>query len=392
MAKADELRQLIVKQCEDYSLYFEDRGPGIFKVWTGHVSGISLILSANDPRDFNYYFLVRTFDVCYSGDRSDAHVIISLMFSSFLRSNGHALSCSLFDIPHPVVPDEIWGRYIVPVQDPTASGIVTWDQRKEIVSDIIKLMATWNQLFWHFASCPCHDCCKENRVENWRDYNLPQEISDSVNKIFGTPSRTNSGGKPRPEWSYLYDIDHEVTIIKSEELSLYLNYIAVNNGRSLEKIDGVNGKVIIDKGLYNFLSTESVNELRTLFKNLFSTSESIKFQTIPMENMIVSVARPYIVAIGRLSGLYEFKAEKEIVRQRHNQESALLFPIPQFEWETEICPDQFEGLIKTLLEREYNVKSVRRASPINQGDKGRDLIIEWNIIDSGIISEISPPK
>jgi len=43
------------------------------------------------------------------------------------------------------------------------------------------------------------------------------------------------------------------------------------------------------------------------------------------------------------------------------------------------------------LEREPNVKIVRRPAPINQGDKGRDLLIEWYISNQNVISKDHPP-
>lgn len=390
MSELTEIKQLIEEQCEEYSLFFEERGSGSFKVFTGETSGISLLLNVEAPGDFNYYFLVRTHDICYFGDRSDAHVVFSLIFSSFLRVQKCPVSCSLFDIGHPV-EDEIWGRYIMPVQDPGVSGISSWDQLKVTVPEIIKVMVTWREVFWSFLDCPCAQCCKESGVENFRVYELPQEIGDSVNKCFGSSPRVNFGRRARPKWSFLYDIDHEVTIIKSDELSSYFNYILKASGRSSENISGINGQFIVDKDLYNFVSFTTINELTKLFQSLFTTSESVTFPIIALENMIVTVVSPYIVALGRLSGLPEFKAEREIVRQRHNRESALLFPVPQFEWEAEICPDQFEALVKVLLQREHGVKRVRRASSINEGDKGRDLLIEWRIIDSDIASETNPP-
>ena len=56
-----------------------------------------------------------------------------------------------------------------------------------------------------------------------------------------------------------------------------------------------------------------------------------------------------------------------------------------------VCPEQFELLIKLLLERERNVKSVRIPAPINQGDKKRDLIIEWRVRNPNIVSKTQPP-
>ncbi len=239
MSESEEIKQSIKTQCEAYSLFLEERGLNGFKVFTDNASGISLILNVSSPNDFSYYFLARTFDINYHGDRSDAHVILSLMFSSFLRMHSHAVSSSLFDIGHPVIEDEIWGRYIVPVQESRTSGISTWGHLKVAVSEIIKVMALWREVFWHFASCPCDQCCKANGTENHRGYELPSELTNSVNKVFGSSSRINFGNRTRPKWSYLYDIEHEVTIIKSEELSSYFKHIVSVTNRRAEMVDGI---------------------------------------------------------------------------------------------------------------------------------------------------------
>lgn len=108
--------------------------------------------------------------------------------------------------------------------------------------------------------------------------------------------------------------------------------------------------------------------------------------------MLITVVKDYIIALGRLAGKYEFKQERELVRKRHNLESQLLFPVSEFEWINPVCPDQFEILIKSLLEREPNVVTVRRPAPTNQGDKGRDLLIEWNIVNPTVLSDKTPPS
>ncbi len=107
--------------------------------------------------------------------------------------------------------------------------------------------------------------------------------------------------------------------------------------------------------------------------------------------MILSVSSPYLIALGRLTGEYKFRVEKEKIRQRHNKESEFLFPISEYDWNDSICPNQFEDLIKALLERESSIESVRKNSPTNQGDKGRDLLIDWNVTNDVFVSEgISP--
>ena len=125
-----------------------------------------------------------------------------------------------------------------------------------------------------------------------------------------------------------------MTIIKSEELSEYVEATQKINDRKREKIKGINGELILDGELKNYIDNKVIVEFKKITKSL-SQKESRKVNLIPLENMIIAVANPYIIALGRLSGINEFKIEREILRKRHNKESELLFPVPLFEWE---CP------------------------------------------------------
>lgn len=391
MENYGELIDLIKAKCNEYSLTITSDSVNDFRIFTDHASGITLYLNFEKPTGFTFHFLERTYDIVYHGDRTDAHVVISLMFASCLRSFKSGISCSLFDIPHPAIEDEIWGRYIMPQQTPGFIGISTWKQVQEAVLDLIGMLAAWREVFWSFASCPCEECCKRNQVDNYREYQISEEIAFSITETFNPPSRTNSGSRARPNWMFFYDIDHEVTIIKSTELSTYLEQIDYLGNRKPEFVQGMNGKLIIEGEIKNFISKSSYKVLNKLFRSLIKNYKQSDCQIFPMENMIVSVVNPYIIGLGRLSGINEFKYERERLRLRHNQESRLLFPISTFEWEDRVCPNQFEALVKTLLEREPTIKTVRKPAPMNQGDKGRDLLIEWYVINPTIASETQPP-
>lgn len=386
-----DLKSLITLQCEKLSLHLDNSSENNFRIFTDESSGITLFIEIDSQTNFSFYFLQRTHDVIYNGDRSDAHMVLSLMFACFLRCYNSGISCSFFDIPHPVIENEIWGRYIMPEQMPSFIGFSTKEKRNEAISELIEITAFWRLIFWNFASCPCDECLKENNIDHTREYELPEEFMQAINTIYKSPKNVNYGGRVRPNWTYLYDIDHEITIIKSEELSNYLSSILRISNRSPEQLKGINGKLIVDGEIKNFLSKKTIATLNKLSKNLHQSIRPIEYATIPFENMVVALTKPYIIALGRLSGLNEFKSERELIRFRHNQEAEFLFPISIFEWIDNPCPDQFEKLIKALLEREPNVKAVRRPAPINQGDNGRDLIIEWNVINPNAASQVTPP-
>lgn len=392
MSEIAKLTEYVNDLCEEHSLYVEESSNGRFRIFTDQASGLTLFLQVKGPTDFSFYFLERTYDILYNGDRTDVHVVLSLMFASFLRAFESEISCSLFDIPHPVIEDEIWGRYIMPEHTPSLWGISNWDKLKDAISKIILSITIWREFFWEFAGCPCQECLKRNNIEsNTREYDLPPELNHSENKLLKSSSNLNSGRRHRPDWSYFYDIKNKITVIKSETLSAYLDSIQKLSKNKSEIVEGIKGKFILQGELKNYLADSYIAELKKLYKAIGQKSFSEGFQILPLENMLISVSKPYIIALGRLCGIHRFKNERESLRIRHNRESHLLFPVALFEWQDNVCPDQFESLIKALLEREPNVVSIRKVSPINQGDGGRDLLIEWNIRNERIVSEVRPP-
>lgn len=377
--------------CDAHALMLEAKGENSFKISTDSASGLSLIVDLEES-NFSFYYLIRTYDIIYHGDRSDVHVILALMFASFIRLVGDGISVSLFDIAHPVVEDEIWGRYIMPVQTPGILGASSIEEKYDKISILIFLMTTWREWFWTTLGCPCLNCQKKAGGDIYRKHEVPEEIESTIDQVFKYPKRSNYGNRTIPNWHYFYDIDHEVTIIKSKELATFLNLVVANSKRAPKKIKSLNGTLIIDGELKNYLSNSTKAKFDKIIKSLTKTKTKLYYDIIPMENMVIAVADDFVIALGRLSGIYEFKQHREKLKERHNQESELLFPIPSFVWELSPCPEQFEKLVKSLLEREPDVKSVRIPAPIKQGDKGRDLIIEWRVGNRNVMSERNPPK
>ena len=386
-----ELKAIVEKLCKKHHLIIQIAEDNYFKIFTDQSSGITLFLQLDENQNLSFYFLQRTYDVFYTGDRSDAHVILSLMFTSFLRFYKSGISCEQFDIAHPVVPDEIWGRYLVPIQVPILHGISTAKQLIEVVTEIIEMVAFWRESLWYFTGCPCDKCMKAENLNNSNYKYSLEDIEDLFSDLHSISSRNNYGDRERPEWVYFYDIEEEVTMIKSSSLAKFLNATLQLRTDKTEQLKGQNGTFVLSDSIKNFVHDDTNSEMDEYFKKVNTNGKLKGYPVIPMENMIVTVMDDYIIALGRICGFEEYKKERELIRQRHNRESELLFPIPQFKWKEKVCPDQFELLVKALLEREPNVKSVRRPAPINQGDKGRDLIIEWNVINE-YMSDTAPPR
>ncbi len=177
----DKLLKEIQELCKVCSLVLEEREKGSLKIFTDHASGISLYINVKSSSDFSFYYLVRTYDILYNGDRTDAHVILSLMFSSFLKVINPGMSCGLYDIPHPMIEDEIWGRYIVPEQAPSYLTASSWSELSKILSRCVLLLNIWRENFWKFAACPCEECLKKNDItDNFRDYDTSEEMLSAI--------------------------------------------------------------------------------------------------------------------------------------------------------------------------------------------------------------------
>ncbi len=242
------------------------------------------------------------------------------MFSVFLRLTDSPISSSLFDIPHPMIEDEIWGRYIMPDQMPFFLGSLSNFQLRNKIKDLIGVITIWRLIFWRTAGCPCSDCMQQ---ENSRDYRIKDNLIKKTKMLYGDSPHINYGSRIRPNWHYLYDMGNEVIVIESIELSEYLEIILKNNTLAENTIQGVNSNLVVDKEVNNFISNTVRDEFYELFKSL---NNNIKFNDtiIPLENMLISVSKPYIIVLGRLSGRFEFKAERELLRKRHNKRSCII--------------------------------------------------------------------
>ncbi|PCI35965.1 MAG: hypothetical protein COB60_01300, partial [Flavobacteriaceae bacterium] len=203
----NEIFEIIKETCDSLSFVIEQTGESSFSIYTGQIDGLTLFLNLEEDK-MSFYFLVRTLDVVYNGDRSDIHIVISLMLASFLKVKAK-ISCSIFDIAHPIIENEIWGRYIYPEQyiDSSSNNI-------EFIESLIKTLYEWRYSFWELVGCPCEECMTEENLKNERDYDIESNLNNYKNKI----SRYNIGSRIRPSYSFLYDIDNDLTIIESTSL------------------------------------------------------------------------------------------------------------------------------------------------------------------------------
>ena len=138
-------------------------------------------------------------------------------------------------------------------------------------------------------------------------------------------------------------------------------------------------------------NVEVINEIRTTIpfkdekyaKNLVAAlGDTSKIEVISQENQLVFISDHHVVIKYSNCGLESVSEEKELIRLRQLKEISLLFGDQKFEWNIidRQASGEFEDLVLELLNREPWVFSVRKVAPTNQGDNGRDLICEYNML------------
>lgn len=126
----------------------------------------------------------------------------------------------------------------------------------------------------------------------------------------------------------------------------------------------------------NIISFKNIRWVNNILSKLNSNLDD-ELSLIPLENFCVASKGEYILFLNRDCGRKRFEQERERIRQRHNKEAKILFPITSFTWSNNIDDEEFELMILDLVNLEKEVEWARKASVSRERDEGKDLIAEW---------------
>lgn len=148
----------------------------------------------------------------------------------------------------------------------------------------------------------------------------------------------------------------------------------------------INGQLLRVGNLYNYISLSTIRRVNKIIKSLTKdTAECIRF--IVLDNVAVFSTPNFVVSVSGRFGLFEYKKEKDKLRDRHMREFKLLFSPTKLGWKEQASPEQFENLVKELLEREATIDWVRKYAHTNEPDGGRDLVCKKRIPNPNISEE-----
>lgn len=365
--------------CVKSSAYFK----ATFSIWTG----IILIVDFTEDNKTEFYFYVRTGSWAYIDERTDIHDIFSTLLSLWIRKMNNCSSMA-YDVAHPVfsgsVEDdcEIYARYIVPTQ--TLNNHFRLDKDVlQFYKDVIGGIVMLEQYIWAcFGGCPCEICKEKLSIK----YSYRNELSDGllekINNSLGEGFKVNFKDRQLPTWQYYRDFIKGISVIKSKQILPLLRSISILEKNI--KIESTNGLLLIQEdALYNFVSTGELEEMNEILSVLEADAKGDLLYVI-LDNKIVVMGYSTFIIKDSDSGSISFKAEKEVLKNRHDFEFNTLFKPSKIEWCDKISDSSFEDLIAELLRREPNVMRVRKVAHTNEPDGGKDLIIDIKIVpDSG---------
>lgn len=353
----------------------------------GPGSMFSLHLEKVGAERYFIYVYVRTQSADFAGDRTDLHHLFSILAAAGFRG-GASVSPRLLDQPHPVVPDEIAGRYIT-FDQPIGSMIGPHDAA--VFTALLERLAlahyvTHNKLLDGHALPASDSQYTDSRVLRWGG-----RVADAVRIPLSADVRIYS--RNYPAWDHFYDPHTGISVTKSKRLALLLQLVSGRHARGVEgptawllKTDAVMNAV--DRSLCDWAD----NVLDVLEPEELNEAAPRRGMVTPFENWVVAVGAHTVVARPADCGRGAYLEERDRLRTRQQLENRLIFPTRAFTWQPRIAGDRFESLVGALLARMPNVMSVRQVGQSHEPDGGRDFLCDWVVPAESVPAATTAPS
>ncbi|NCG53446.1 restriction endonuclease [Serratia fonticola] len=315
-----------------------------------------------------YYRLQRIEEV------TDLHEIIPTILTAITKATGTSSFRFLGESNEfSGIDDELYGMYWFPTQ-PLNERI-----RKNSEQDFECLFKILMDLYmFHMYQ---GDILGGNNTEH-EDFSFEtSELNIWVSKIqkyIGEDESYVANVRTNPNWFFFRSFTSEFSITNSPHIASVLKELATIIDAD-NVIDGVASKVEI----YNdILTTIPFREEFFAREFLNSLADYSSVKVITQENQLVFISDQHILVRYCNCGVDSVANEKELIRQRQQKEISLLFGDRKFVWSItdRQASAEFEDLILELLNRESWILSVKKVAPTNQGDNGRDLICEYDML------------
>lgn len=202
---------------------------------------------------------------------------------------------------------------------------------------------------------------------------------ESIINAIGEDESYVANLRKNPDWFYFRSFSAGFSIFKSSHIARKLKGFVLKNEECIKSIEGVESTIEIHNDIQNSISRKEKAFVQEILESVGDCSE---FKVVPQENQLVFISGSHVFIKYANSGLESVSLEKELILARQQHEIELLFGSQKFVWNISDRNKsaEFEDLVLELLNREAWVFSVKKVAPTNQGDNGRDLICEYNML------------
>ncbi len=306
---------------------------------------------------------------------TDLHDMIPTVLTTITKCNGHGSFRFLGQHNEfSGIDDELYGMYWFPSQ-PLNERI-----RKNSKQDFDSLFGILFDLYiFHMYQGDLLGANDSDEDDFSYDSPELQSWVNSIVKAIGDNESHVSNLRKNPDWFYFRSFSAGFSVCKNPHIAKTLKGFLTKNSNEISKIDGVESTIEIHNDMHNTISHEETCFVKTILESIGDVSD---IEVVPQENHLVFITDSHVVMKYTNSGLDSVNSEKELIRARQQHEIELLFGSQKFEWNISDRKKsaEFEDLILELLNREAWVFSVKKVAPTNQGDNGRDLICEYNML------------
>jgi hypothetical protein len=358
----------ILSSLYGFSVNYSDTG---IKIDFNGFVGLQFLIDIHDD-NVDFRFWVRTSSWYYIDERTDIHDLINLLFSVYLKSNKIS-SSTIINVPNEfgISESEIYSSFSI-----TSQSNYSFQKSNKFIHSLIDSALFFQSWLVESFGCPCEECNLSDKLRIGETVDISKAFKSNIYSAIGKSSNVNYKKRFYPSWEYFRDFDKSITIVKGNKITEFVYTLSEENEGYIVK--SINGQLIKIDNLHNYISYSTIRRAKKILWTL-NNNKKIDIRFIVLDNVVIFSTPIFFISINGRYGIFEYKKEKEKLRERHIREFELLFSPTNLKWNEQIKPDRFENLIKDLLDRDSTVQWVRKFAHTNEPDGGRDLICRKSI-------------
>lgn len=316
---------------------------------------------------------VRTSGSQFSGDRTDIHDVLSLIWGAVLRAFGIS-STWMVDEQHAVVPDEIGARHLLLRQCP-------WKVTDGSFRTARRSLNAWTTFAFHMLN----DVFQWDRGRSFSQLHhsttYPTEYprwANNVIRYLRNPTDVKVSRRRFPLWIYFSSQKRGITVVR-------LANVRISCLRTIllpfapKSAPGENAIAIFANGISNAVSLNADRRARRILSMTEDKCERVL--VLPLDSHCLFIGDKTIVAVRGEYGREEFDDERKKMIARRSVENQVLFAECTISWKTPLNAGDLEDLCLDLIRREPGVVRAKPVGSVYDRDGGRDILIDWQVPD-----------